>query len=387
MRQPEQELDALREQSLLRSLRQLDGPQDTTMSWHGEQLVNFASNDYLGLAQHPALKAAFIQGIEKFGTGSGASRLVTGNLPAHRQLEETIAELKNTEAAISFANGYNCSVGTLTALLQKGDTVILDKLSHASLIDGARMSGATVRVFPHNHLAKLEKLLKSVTSNASSQPAGARTLIVTESVFSMDGDIAPLAEICALKEKYGALLLVDEAHGLGVFGSTGMGLAEQLDLTSQIDFHMGTLGKAAGVAGGYIACSASYRQLLINRARSFIYSTAPPPAQAYAAAAALRLISSNEGREMREKLWLNIHQLASQLDHSITPTSAIIPWMIGDTDSAIQLSENLQQNGLLVPAIRYPTVPKNTARLRITISASHTPAQLSQLAQALTSSS
>mgnify|MGYP000625081797 CR=1 FL=1 len=381
MRTPEQELLELEQQALRRSLRQVGSCQSRTISLNGNEVLNFGSNDYLGLANHPALIAAMAEGAEQWGVGSGASRLITGSMTPHVLLEEFIAEYKGCEAALCFANGYATSVGTLTALMGKEDTIILDKLSHASLIDGARMSGATVRVFPHNNMEKLEKLLISTREKSCSD---ARILIVTESVFSMDGNLAELEKIIALKEKYGALLLLDEAHGLGVYGYTGAGLTEHLACGDKVDIHMGTLGKAAGVAGGYIASNRALIDLVINKARSFIYSTAPPPAQAHTALAALRIIASGEGTQRRETLWTNIAHLAKKLDLT-TPQSAIIPWHVGESESALQLSNSLLEKGMFAPAIRFPTVPRNTARLRITLTASHTAADIDTLASELDS--
>ncbi|MDB4392874.1 8-amino-7-oxononanoate synthase [Akkermansiaceae bacterium] len=263
-----EELDHLREKGLLRNLRRVSSPARPLVTIGGRELVNFSSNDYLGLSRHPALVEAASDALLKYGTGSTASRLVCGSLDIYHELEETIAQLKKTEAALSFANGYATAMGTIPALVGKGDTVILDKLSHACLIDAAKLSDATLRVFPHNDLAKLERLLGTATG---------RVLVVTESVFSMDGDLAPLAEIVELKERFGALLLLDEAHAIGVLGPTGQGLAEALGAQEKVDFQMGTLGKAIGSAGGYLAASQEWIDLLINKARSFIYSTAPHP--------------------------------------------------------------------------------------------------------------
>ncbi len=357
MRVPEDEIAALRDASLLRQIPDTDS-----------SLKNFSSNDYLGLSRHPEIIETYREAVEKHGAGSTASRLICGTAAAHRDLEATIARAKETEAALSFATGYSTAIGVITALLQKGDTVILDKLCHASLIDGARMSGATMRVFPHNNLEKLTSLLKSTTAKANPD---SRILVITESVFSMDGNLAPLQEIASLTKQYGCLLMVDEAHALGVIGPTGMGLAEELGIQDQIDFHMGTLGKAAGVAGGYLACSQTWVDLLINRARSFIYSTAPPPAQAAAAAESIRLIRGEQGAELRAKLWQNINLFSATSGMIGARGSAIIPWLVGKSEHALALSARLQENGFLVAAIRYPTVPRNTARLRITLSAAH----------------
>ena len=369
MRLPEDELAALKSASLLRHIPDVDS-----------SLKNFSSNDYLGLSQHPEIKQAYHEAIEKYGAGSTASRLICGTMEPHTNLEETIATAKGTEAALTFSTGYATSVGTITSLLGKGDVVILDKLCHASLIDGARMSGATLRVFPHNHLEKLESLLQSSTTKAD---ANSRILVITESIFSMDGDAAPLEEISRLTKQYGCLLMVDEAHALGLIGPTGMGLAEELGIQDQIDFHMGTLGKAAGVAGGYLATSRVWAELMINRARAFIYSTAPPPAQAAAAAQALRIIQNKQGQELRTVLWKNIDTFRAASDTTHHCPSAIIPWMVGDSDKALQLSSQLRDKGFLVPAIRYPTVPRHTARLRITMSSCHDTESIQALASCL----
>ena len=369
MRSPIEELAELEQASLLRRIPELNN-----------ELSNFASNDYLGLAQHPKIKKAYRDAIEKFGAGSTASRLICGTMAPHRELESLIADAKETEAALTFSTGYATSVGVLTAILTKGDTVIMDKLCHASLIDGARMSGATLRVFPHNHLKKLQSLLESTAKKSTHN---SRTLVVTESVFSMDGDVAPLCEISSLTQQFDSLLMVDEAHALGVLGKTGMGLAEELGIQSQIDFHMGTLGKAAGVAGGYLAASKSWIDLILNRARSFVYSTAPPPGQAAAAAAAILLIRGDEGDILRKQLWHNINTFRQACQIGGDATSSIVPWMVGASEDALQLSATLREAGMLVPAIRFPTVPRNTARLRITLSAGHHEKEITHLANVL----
>ena len=266
------ELAELRAHSLLRQLREVDSPQQPTLEFAGKKLLNFASNDYLGLATETSLRAAAKLAIDQYGVGSGASRLVCGTLSPHMRLEERLAEFKRTEAALTFSSGYAAAVGTLGALLRKDDVVILDKLCHACLIDGARMSGAHIRIFPHNHLGKLESHLQW----AGEHFPEARVVVATEAVFSMDGDWAALPEIVEIKRRHGAMLLLDEAHAVGVIGSHGRGLADQLGLAAEIDIHMGTLSKALGVSGGYICGPRRLIDLLINRARSFIFSTAPP---------------------------------------------------------------------------------------------------------------
>lgn len=376
----ESELAALEENHLRRSLRQLDSPQGTKVQVDGRELINFSSNDYLGLSGHERVKSAMMDGISRYGAGSGASRLVCGTLRPHHVLEEQLADFKGTEAALTFSSGYAVALGTIPALMGSNDVIILDKLCHASLVDAARLSGATIRVFPHNHLEKLAKLL------ATSQ--GRRTLVVTESIFSMDGDAARLKEIVDLKDQHGAWLLLDEAHAVGVLGPQGRGLAASLGLDERIDLHMGTLSKAIGLSGGYLAASRSTIDLLINRARSFIYSTAPSPAIAHAASTALEVIRSAEGDTLRAQLLEHIGRL---LDHNLPGLvprdipSAILPVIVGDEDRAMQLSTRLRELGFLIPAIRYPTVARGSARLRITLSAAHTRDQVDDLAACLTS--
>jgi 8-amino-7-oxononanoate synthase len=377
------ELRELRGRSLLRKLRTFDSPQQPELEQTGQPLLNFASNDYLGLAVEPALREAAKAAIDRYGVGSGASRLVCGTLGPHTRLEETLAQFKGTEAALAFSSGYACAVGTLTALARAGDVLILDKLCHASLIDGAKLSGAELRVFPHNHLGKLESHLEWARENF---PEG-RKIVVTEAVFSMDGDRSPLAEIVEIKKRFGALLMVDEAHAVGVLGRHGRGLTDALRLEGEVDIQMGTLSKALGGAGGYIAGSRKLIELLVNRARSFIYSTAPPPAVAAAATAALEWLLSEEGEKRREQLWRNLGHFGEQMPQLFADgrkiQSAIIPMILGESTRALEASERLGEKGFFVPAIRYPTVAKDAARLRITITARHTPAQITALCGAL----
>jgi 7-keto-8-aminopelargonate synthetase-like enzyme len=277
-----------------------------------------------------------------------------------------LAEFKKTQAALTFSSGYAVALGTIPGLLGPSDTVILDKLSHACLVDAARLSGATIRVFPHNHVEKLERLLAT---------AKGRVLIVTEAIFSMDGDACALPEIVALKERYGAWLLLDEAHSVGVLGPQGRGLAAALGLENQVELHMGTLSKSFGLSGGYLAASRQVIDLLINRARSLIYSTAPAPALAYAAVQALALLSGQEGDLRRDRLWSYL----AILQPKDPPASAILPKVIGDENQALKVSIDLKTRGFLIPAIRYPTVSRGSARLRITCTAGHSQAQIEQL--------
>jgi glycine C-acetyltransferase/8-amino-7-oxononanoate synthase len=391
------QLDALRAASLDRHLREITSSQAPEIEIEGRRLLNFSSNDYLGLANDSRLRNAAIDAINEFGVGAGASRLISGTQSPHMRLERALAEWKETESALCFSSGYAAALGTIPALVTKNDVVLLDKLCHASLIDGARLSGAVLRVFPHNNLCKLGSHLEW----ARREFPGKRVLIVTESVFSMDGDRAPLRELVQLKKQFGALLMLDEAHAVGVIGSHGRGLAAAERLTDGVNIQMGTLSKALGASGGYICGSHDLIECLINRARSFIYSTAPPPATAAAALAAVNLLSSSEGEERRLLLWERIGLMRELL---LSPDaqgpvrcslgesgstlneesgSAIFPWMVGDEQPALDLAAALMNEGFLVPAIRYPSVAKGAARLRITVTAAHEAAQIRGLCEAI----
>ena len=370
MASPTEELRKLRAEGLLRTLTPLDSPAGPRVTRNGRELWNFASNDYLGLARHPEIEAAVIEGVQRFGAGAAASRLVCGTLQPHKLLEDALAAAKQTEAALTFSSGFATSLGVIPAVVGKADFVVLDKLSHACLVDAARLSGATLRIFPHNDMAKLERLLTSVRAKSPQ----ARILVATESVFSMDGDLCPLAEIVGLVEKHDALLLLDEAHGFGVLGDSGMGLAEREGLQHRVTFQMGTLSKAAGLSGGYVAATREWIDLLTNRARSFIYSTAPPPALAHAALVSLELIRSEQGEKLRRRMRENIACIRD------APTP-ILPVILGSNEDALAASAALADAGFLVPAIRFPTVPRGTARLRISLSASHPLEAVSALAR------
>ena len=386
-----QRLAAIRQQGLLRELRRVDSPQSPHVEIGGRTLLNFSSNDYLGLANEPALKEAAIRAVERYGAGAGASRLICGSLAPHQELDEALAAFKGTEAALSFSTGYAAAVGTVWALLGKEDFIVSDKLIHACIVDAARLCGATLSVFNHNDLNDLEAKLKWATQGVQSlkskvQSREARVLVVTESVFSMDGDHAPLREIVGLKERYGAWLMVDEAHATGLYGANRRGLAEELGVSNRLEVQMGTLGKALGASGGYICGSRALVDYLVNRARTFIFSTAPVPAAAAAAAAGVRFVQSSAGEERRNRLWQNVASLPSTLNSQpSTRRSAIIPLMIGEESKAVAAAAALRERGIFIPAIRYPSVARGQARLRLTLSAAHTPADVSELLSALKS--
>ena len=375
------DLDETRDAGLWRELREIESAQSTRVTLDGREFINFSSNDYLGLAGHPALGQAARSAVGQFGVGSGASRLICGSLQPHHELEAALAKWQGTESALVFSTGFAAAQGVLTSLLGQGDVVILDKKAHASMIDAAKLSGATLRVFRHNDLENLEKLLQWAADR------GGRVLVASESVFSMDGDHAPLAGIVELKERYGAWLMLDEAHAVGLYGPLGQGLAAADGLGERIEIRMGTLGKAVGAAGGFICGSRRLTELLVNKARSFIFSTAPSPALSVAARAGVELIQAEEGKALRQQLWQRVNELrlgAGSLGWE-TPAepSAILPLIVGGEAKAVATMERLREAGFFIPAIRYPTVPRNEARLRVTLSASHSVEDIQQLVNAL----
>lgn len=376
-------LDGIREQGLLRELRRVDSAQGPRIEIGGRTLLNFSSNDYLGLANHPALKEAAIRAVEKFGAGAGASRLICGSLAPFHELEEALATFKGTEAALSFSTGYAAAVGTITALLGKDDIIIVDKLVHACIVDAAKLSGAKLRVFAHNDLNDLKDILKwADTRNRESTNKG-NILIITESVFSMDGDRAPLEQLVALKEAYGAWLMLDEAHATGLYGVNRRGLAEECGVSDTVEIQMGTLGKALGASGGYICGSRALIDVLVNRARSFIFSTAPVPAAAAAASAAIDILQQAEGDSLRRNLWELLKTFSKINPALLWFPSAIQPLKIGDEAQAVSVASELRERGFFVPAIRYPTVARGSARLRITLTASHSEDQVIAIGNAL----
>jgi 8-amino-7-oxononanoate synthase len=359
------EIEELRQKDLFRIMPAISGPPGRIILVDGREALNFSSNNYLGLAAHPEVVQTSVAYAREYGAGSTASRLIAGNGEAHRELETAVARWKGTEAALLFVSGYQANVGTISAVTGSQDLLISDQLNHASIIDGCRLSRAKVEVYPHLDLNRLEDLLRLTGFR--------RKLVVTESVFSMDGHCAPLREIHALCQTWGALLMVDEAHGTGVFGPNGQGLAAELGVVPEVQ--MGTLGKAAGVAGAYVAGSRSLIEILVNKARPLIYTTAAPPAVLGAARAALRIIASEEGRQRRERLHDNMKYFADLLQRELdchTGGAHIVPILVGQSARALRVSRACLEEGLFAQGIRYPTVPEGTARLRLTLMSDHT---------------
>jgi 8-amino-7-oxononanoate synthase len=378
------QLDDLAGRSLLRRRRHAESPTAPRQLVDGREMLAFCSNDYLGLASHPAVVEALREGATLYGAGSGASHLVSGHSRAHALLEDALAAFEaphlDNARALTFCTGYMANLAVLTALGNSPDAMIFSEaLNHASLIDGARLARAGVSVYPHGDVGALEAQLIA--------SAAATRIVVTDSVFSMDGDLAPLPELLALCERQGAWLVVDDAHGFGVLGENGRGALEHFGLRSPNLVYVGTLGKAAGVGGAFIAAHASVVELILQRARPYIYTTAAPPALAHALLASLAIIAGDEGRELRTALQARIDQLdgALQLTRWQRPVShtAIQPIIIGANDEALAVSSSLHEQGLWVPAIRPPTVAPGTARLRVTLCAAHTEDDVAQLAAAL----
>ena len=375
------ELAALEDSGLRRRLRNVEEVDGVRLRLDGRDCINFASNDYLGLAQHAALREAAVKAAENFGAGSGSARLISGSAEVHGELESALARFKQAEAALVFSSGYAAALGTIPALVGSGDVVVVDKLAHASLVDAARLSRAKLRVFRHNDMGDLESILERATGREG------RTLIVAESVYSMDGDLGPVRELVALKERHGAWLMLDEAHATGLFGEGRRGLVEEFGVSDQVEVQMGTLGKALGVAGGFVCGSRELVDWLVNRARSFMFSTASVPAQSAAARAAVGLIESDEGEALRAQLWSLVDHLKNGLIQRgwklPVVRSPIVPIVVGDEDAAVALSARLLDAGVFVPAIRFPTVARGQARLRLTVSAAHTPEDVDTLLEAL----
>jgi 8-amino-7-oxononanoate synthase len=371
------DLAALEEQGLKRRRRVLESPQRARVTVDGREYLAFCSNDYLGLAAHPALVAAAREGAERYGVGAGASHLVLGHTFAHHALEEALARFAQLPRAVYFSTGYMANLGIVTALAGRGDAIFADKLNHASLNDAALLSRADFKRYAHRDVAALERLLAASDSKVK--------LIVTDSVFSMDGDIAPLRELLALAEAHDAWLVIDDAHGFGVLGGSGRGALEHFGLASSRIVYMGTLGKAAGVYGAFVAGEPELIDTLVQRARTYIYTTATPPLVAHALLKSLELIERGAARRerLRDLIARVRRGLAASRWQLPESQTAIQPLVIGASRDAARVSEQLASRGVLVPAIRPPTVPQGTARLRISLSADHAPEDVDALLDAL----
>ena len=362
----EEELKQIEAQGLLRRPKLIDGPIGPRVSIDGRETLLLCTNDYLGLANHPSVKRAARKAVDQYGAGAGASRLVSGTLPVHIELEAALAEFKGTEAAIVFGSGYLANIGVISALTQEGDCIYSDALNHASIVDACRLSRAAVRVFPH---ADTDTLREMLANNIACD----RNLIVTDGVFSMDGDIAPLPELVRIASKYDCHLMVDDAHATGVLGTDGKGTASHFGLHGSVEIQMGTLSKALGSYGAFVAGSRELIDFLINRARSFIFTTALPPAAAGAALEALRVIEREP--ERRERLWSNASSLREGLisaGFDVGPSETfIIPVIIGGARECVRMAEALLDEGAFAQAIRPPSVPEGASRLRVVPTADH----------------
>ncbi len=362
----EDALQELKREGLYRTLRELEGEQLPRARFDGREVINLSSNNYLGLTTHPKLREAAVQAVRTLGAGSGSVRTIAGTMKLHMDLERRIAAFKKTEASVVFQSGFTANAGTVSSLLGKEDLIISDELNHASIIDGARLSRATIRVFPHRDVDALERLLDE-TSNVK------RRLVITDGVFSMDGDIAPLPKIAALARAHGAIMMIDDAHSSGVLGRAGRGTVDHFDLHGQIDVQVGTLSKAIGVLGGYVCGSKSLIEYLYHRARPFLFSTSHPPAVAAACLAAFDVLEQEP--ERIERLWANtkrfklgLERLGFDTGSSETP---ITPILVGEADLAMRFSDRLFERGVFAQGIGYPTVAKGKARLRTIVTATH----------------
>ena len=362
-------LQDLRNKGVAPKLRVLEGEQKPVCMFDGREVINLASNNYLGLTSHKALRKAAIEAVRKLGVGAGAVRTIAGTMKLHMDLEEQIAKFKHTEACVVFQSGFTANAGTVSAVLGKDDMIISDELNHASIIDGARLSKATIKVFKHKDVADCERILQENAAFLG------KKLIISDGVFSMDGDIAPLPALCDLAEKYGCIMMVDDAHSSGVLGRSGRGTVDHFDCHGRVHIQVGTLSKAIGSMGGYVCGSRDLIDFLYLRARPFLFSTSHPPATAAACQAAFTLLDSAEGEKLVKKLWANtkffkreLKKRGFQFKASETP---IIPIHVGDAAKAFEFSRKLFDAGVFAPAVGYPTVAEGKARLRAIVSAAH----------------
>lgn len=378
----QKEMDSLKSNNLYRQTMTVTAPPAAWIVVNNQPLLNLASNNYLGLAHHPVLAEAATAAVEKYGAGSTGSRLVTGTLSLHVEVEEALAKFQCKDSALLFTSGYCANVGAIQALVGKNDTVFSDKLNHASIVDGITLSKTNFKRYRHRDLNHLEKLLKNTITKG-------HKLIITDSIFSMDGDRAPLKGLVELKQKYDALLMLDEAHGEGVFGPRGQGVATHEGLAPEVDIHMGTLSKAFGCLGAYVAGRKVLIDYLRNKCRSFIFTTSLPPAVLGSILGALKIIASDEGDKLREKLLSNSRWLTNELSKlgltALAGGSQITPILIPGNENVLKFSNKLRQRGVLVLPVRHPTVPKNTERIRISLMATHTRQDLTYAVEQLAS--
>jgi len=368
------ELNSLREQKLYQKLRILETEQRAVSRFDGREVINLSSNNYLGLTTHPKLRQRAIEATEKYGVGSGAVRTIAGTMSIHMELEEKIAKFKHVEASVVFQSGFTANAGTVSAILGKEDVIISDALNHASIIDGCRLSRAEIKVFPHKDVTACEDVLKGLASHKGHK------LLITDGVFSMDGDIAPLPDLVQLAEKYGCIMMIDDAHSSGVLGRNGRGTADHFNLHGRVDIQVGTLSKAIGALGGYVCATHDTIDFLYHRARPFLFSTSHPPSVAATCIAAFEIL--DEEPQLVEQLWSNTRFFKAGLQEpgfntgqSETP---ITPVMVGEAALAHEFSRQLFQNGVFAMGIGFPTVPKGKARIRTIVTATHTEAELSK---------
>ncbi len=364
-------LGELEQQGLKRALRDTQSAQGPRIQFDDREVLNFCSNNYLGLANDSRLGQSIVESIQREGFGSAASRLVCGNMPSHRALEERMARFKGTEACLTYSSGYMANVGIISSLFGKDDIIFSDRLNHASIVDGIRLSGATLKRYRHLDMEHLDQLLESTSALRN-------RCIITDSVFSMDGDVAPLDKITEIAQRHDCQVMIDEAHAFGVMGDHGQGCAHHFGVQDQIDIQMGTFSKAAGSFGAYVCTSRLIRDFLINRSRSFIYTTGLPPLVTAASLKAVEIIE--EDQSLRQKLWDNTHYMRAALRlagfNTLSSSTPIIPILIPDPDVCVTFSRRMFDQGILISAIRPPTVPKGTSRLRLTVMAAHTKTDL-----------
>jgi glycine C-acetyltransferase len=361
------ELESLKQQGLYRQLRVLEGEQKAHATFDHKSVVNLSSNNYLGLTTHPRLREAALEAVRRYGAGSGSVRTIAGTMEMHMELERRLAQFKKVEAVVVFQSGFTANAGTVSAILGRDDAIVSDELNHASIIDGSRLSRATIKVFPHKDVDAARDILRQL-------PANQRKLLITDGVFSMDGDLGPLPELCSLAEEFGAIMRVDDAHASGVFGHQGRGTVDHFNCHGRVDIQVGTLSKAIGALGGYVAGSKALIEFLYHRARPFLFSTSHPPAVTAACIAALDVLETEP--QWMEKLWENTRFFKAGLQslgfNTGRSESPITPVIVGEAKKAMEMSDRLFQHGVFAQGIGFPTVPRDQARLRTIVTATHT---------------